>query len=84
MLLGGARPPLGAAYADSVFDAHPAAGSAGWVGERAKLAGTRLGMSGNTADSGLGGGHWSCFSTKWNFLGWVKGVGRGALTSTGS
>lgn len=58
MLLGGARPPLGAAYADSVFDAHPAAGRAGWVGETVKLAGAGLGVSGNTAYLGLEGGYW--------------------------
>ena len=38
VLLGGARPPMGAAHADAVFDAHPAAGRAGQVGERVKLA----------------------------------------------
>lgn len=32
MLLGGARPPLGAAHPDAVFDAHPAAGRAGQPG----------------------------------------------------
>lgn len=39
MLLGGACPSLRAAHADAVLDAHPAAGRAGRVGERAKLAG---------------------------------------------
>lgn len=39
VLLGGARPSLGAAHADAVLDGHPAAGRAGRVGERAKLAG---------------------------------------------
>jgi hypothetical protein len=36
MLLGGACPLLGAAYADSVFDAHPAAARAGHGRERVK------------------------------------------------
>lgn len=33
MLLGRTCPPLGAAHADAVFDAHPAAGRAGRLGE---------------------------------------------------
>lgn len=34
VLLGGTSPSLGAAHADAVLDAHPAAGRANWVGGR--------------------------------------------------
>lgn len=78
MLLGGARPPLGAAYADSVFDAHPAAGSAGRAGERAKLAGAGLGMNRNTADSGLGGAYWFLLLHQVELPGMGQGCGEGS------
>lgn len=58
MLLGGARPPLGTAHANAVFDAHPAAGRAGRVGERAKLARARVGVRRDTDGLGIEGGYW--------------------------
>lgn len=81
MLLGGACPPLGAAYADAVFDAHSAAGRASWVGEKAKLAGAGVGMSRDIADLGLGGGCWVWLSTKWRLPGMGQGCGEGGPDS---